>query len=112
MSMSNREVFRNHYIIELHNEVRLHASDYGYNLNQVPSVVDRMMVAIDNRTFNKDHKCRLCDRTIPAHSKALYTFSLCGEDQHRPQYGYQCPMSMYPYGYCNYEVEITNGTNP
>lgn len=52
-------------------------------------------------TTNKDHKCRLCDRTIPAHSKALYTFSLCG---HRPQYGYQCPMSMYPHGYCNYEV--------
>lgn len=47
------------------------------------------------------HKCTVCAKPIPAGSQAVYTFHLCGEDQHRPQYGYQCSASLGNSWYCN-----------
>jgi hypothetical protein len=53
----------------------------------------------------KPHPCTNCSRTLPQGVAAYYSFHLCGEDEQKPKYGYQCPASTMNSLSCNYDHE-------
>lgn len=54
--MTNKEVFKDEYTVQLTAAVRDYPQEYAYNVNTVPDVVRRMMIAIERGSFNKDSR--------------------------------------------------------
>lgn len=49
-----RDQFRTEYTRQLYLAIERHPEDYAYDAALVPTVVERMLAAIDRGTFNKD----------------------------------------------------------
>lgn len=59
---TNKEIFFDVYMVELSAAIEKYPNEYAYSKAQVPEVVERMKMAFDKGSYNKDSRAikRVC----------------------------------------------------